>query len=94
MNMAKREYFELSMEPEWRDDAKRAYSMILEMGDRIRTITEREVDVFKLLAKGRSKAYIAEALVISENTVRTHAKHIYTKLDIHRRQELLDMLHE
>ena len=35
-----------------------------------------------------------ERLVISENTVRTHAKHIYTKLDIHRRQELLDMLHE
>lgn len=44
MSMAKREYFELSMEPEWRNDAKRAYSMILEMGDRIRTITEREVD--------------------------------------------------
>ena len=36
--------FELSLEPCWRDDARRAYSMILEMGDRIMTITEREVD--------------------------------------------------
>ena len=39
-------------------------------------------------------AAIADRLVISENTVRTHAKHIYTKLDIHRRHELLDMLSE
>jgi hypothetical protein len=36
--------FELSLEPQWRDDARRAYSTILEMGDRIMTITEREVD--------------------------------------------------
>ena len=40
----KKDVFELSMEPEWREDAKRAYSMILEMGDRIMTITEEEVD--------------------------------------------------
>ncbi|MDR1358332.1 MAG: LuxR C-terminal-related transcriptional regulator [Coriobacteriales bacterium] len=29
---------------------------------------------------------------MSENTVRTHSRHIYTKLDIHKRQELLDLL--
>ena len=40
----KDDVFELSLEPCWRDDARRAYSTILEMGDRIRTITEREVD--------------------------------------------------
>ena len=40
----KHDVFELSLEPCWRDDARRAYSTILEMGDRIRTITEREVD--------------------------------------------------
>lgn len=39
----KQDVFELSMEPEWRDDCKRAYGMILEMGDRIMTITEEEV---------------------------------------------------
>ena len=56
-------------------------------------LTEREVEVFKLLAKGRSKAFIAEELVLSENTVRGHSKHIYTKLGISSRQELLDLLH-
>lgn len=40
----KENIFELSLEPEWRDDARRAYSTILEMGDRIMTMTEREVD--------------------------------------------------
>ena len=37
-------------------------------------------------------ASIAEELFISENTVRTHCKHIYSKLDIHSRQELSDLV--
>ena len=57
-------------------------------------LSVRETEVMELIARGNSMAAIAERLVISENTVRTHAKHIYTKLDIHRRQELLDMLRE
>lgn len=55
-------------------------------------LSMRETEVMELIARGNSMAAIAERLVISENTVRTHAKHIYTKLDIHRRQELLDLL--
>lgn len=57
-------------------------------------LSMREAEVMELIARGNSMAAIADRLVISENTVRTHAKHIYTKLAIHRRQELLDMLHE
>ncbi|MEC4176951.1 helix-turn-helix transcriptional regulator [Adlercreutzia sp. R21] len=57
-------------------------------------LSMREAEVMELIARGNSMAAIAERLVISENTVRTHAKHIYTKLDIHKRQELLDMLNE
>ena len=57
-------------------------------------LSAREAEVAELIARGNSMAAIAERLVISENTVRTHAKHIYTKLEIHRRQELLDMLRE
>ncbi len=52
------------------------------------SLTGREVDVLKLLAKGRSKGYIAEALYISENTVRGHARRLYAKLDVHTRDEL------
>lgn len=56
------------------------------------SLSLRETEVMELIARGNSMASIAERLIISENTVRTHAKHIYTKLDIHKRQELLDML--
>ena len=55
-------------------------------------LSSRETEVMELIARGHGVATIAEKLVISENTVRTHSKHIYTKLDIHSRQELLDLL--
>lgn len=55
-------------------------------------LSSRETEVMDLIARGNSVATIADRLVISENTVRTHSKHIYTKLDIHKRQELLDLL--
>ena len=57
-------------------------------------LSAREAEVAELIARGNTVAHIAELLFVSENTVRTHAKHIYTKLDIHKRQELLDMLSE
>lgn len=55
-------------------------------------LTAREIEVMELLCQGRSKAYIAESLFISENTVRSHSKHIYQKLSIHSRQELIDLV--
>lgn len=39
--------------------------------------------------RGTSRS-TADAFIISENTVRTHVKHLYAKLDVHTRQELLD----
>ena len=48
--------------------------------------------VMELIARGNSVARIAEELVVSENTIRTHAKRIYAKLDIHKKQELLDLI--
>ena len=38
--------------------------------------------------------WIADNLTISKNTVRSHLRAIYTKLDVHTRQELLDFLGE
>lgn len=46
--------------------------------------------VMTMFAQGRSALYIAEELCISESTVRTHIRRIYSKLDIHSRQELID----
>ena len=51
-------------------------------------LSTREAEVMELIARGYSGAHIAEVLVVSENTVRTHSRRIYTKLDIHKRQEL------
>lgn len=55
-------------------------------------LTPRELEVMKLLCKGRTKSYIAETLYLTENTVRSHAKHIYTKLDVHSKQELMSLV--
>ena len=55
-------------------------------------LTPRELEIMQLLCKGRTKAYIAETLYLTENTVKGHTKHIYSKLDVHSKQELMDMV--
>jgi NarL family two-component system response regulator LiaR len=45
-------------------------------------LTEREMDVLKLIAKGYSNNQIAEELVISENTVKGHVSNILSKLHL------------
>lgn len=52
-------------------------------------LSTREAEVMELLARGNSVAHIAEELVVSENTIRTHSRRIYAKLAIHKKQELL-----
>jgi DNA-binding CsgD family transcriptional regulator len=51
-------------------------------------LTQREQEIFRLLALGFSAKKTAARLVLSENTVNTHIHHIYSKLDIHSREEL------
>lgn len=55
-------------------------------------LSARETEVMELIARGHSVTRIAEMLVVSENTIRTHSKRIYTKLDIHKKQELVDLI--
>ena len=55
-------------------------------------LSEREQNVLELLARGNTRASIAEKLCISENTVRVHVKNIYAKLHIHSKQQLIDMV--
>jgi NarL family two-component system response regulator LiaR len=50
-------------------------------------LTEREVDVLKLVAQGLTNQDIAEKLVISERTVRTHVSHILDKLHLANRTQ-------
>lgn len=51
-------------------------------------LTSREQDVFHLLAQGASNRQIAEALMITENTVKTHVRNILEKLELHNRSEV------
>jgi len=55
-------------------------------------LTEREKDVLVLLSRGRSVRYIADDLVISEATAKTHVSRIYRKVGTHSRQELIDIV--
>lgn len=55
-------------------------------------LTAREREVVELFGVGRSTAFIAQQLCISESTAKSHVRHIYAKCGIHNRQELLDLI--
>jgi NarL family two-component system response regulator LiaR len=48
-------------------------------------ITPRELEILQLIARGMSTREIAEALFVSENTVKTHASRLFDKLGVNRR---------
>lgn len=55
-------------------------------------ISEREYDVIKELFKGKSNLEIAENLFVSMNTIKTHLKNIFSKIDVKSRAELVNKL--
>jgi DNA-binding NarL/FixJ family response regulator len=57
--------------------------------DRYETLSEREREIFQLLAEGRSNKETAELLGISPATVESHRGHILQKLDVHNTAELV-----
>ena len=62
-------------------------------------LSEREKEIVKLFAEGFSTEEISQKLFISFNTVNTHRRNIFTKLDVHKRHGLVakaykDGLHE
>ena len=55
-------------------------------------LSPRETDVLQYLARGHSSRFIATELVISENTVRTHVRHIYEKTGVTSREGLFKLV--
>jgi LuxR family maltose regulon positive regulatory protein len=53
----------------------------------VEPLSERELDVLRLLGTHLSGPDIARELVVSENTLRTHTKNIYSKLGVNDRRE-------
>jgi DNA-binding NarL/FixJ family response regulator len=50
-------------------------------------LTRRELEVLSMLAEGQTNASIARGLIVSEDTVKTHVKHILRKLGVHNRSQ-------
>ncbi len=58
------------------------------------SLTPREIEVAKLVTAGKRNMEIAHDLHISINTVESHLKHIYSKLDVHSRIELARVIRD
>lgn len=63
------------------------------LGDRFE-LTPREREIFLLLAQNYRAPYIAEKLVVSQSTVKTHMRNLYAKLGVHSQAELLLLVDE
>lgn len=55
-------------------------------------LTARELDVLYMLVQGYSVSRVSEVLHIAEGTATTHKRHIYKKLDVHTKNELIDLI--
>lgn len=55
-------------------------------------LTPREREVMGMLAEGYTRAYIREALDVSDGTAKAHIAHVYAKLGIHHKDDLLDYI--
>jgi DNA-binding NarL/FixJ family response regulator len=61
---------------------------------RLRRLSERETEVLRLVAQGLSNAEIAEELVVSPATVKTHVASLLHKLDVHARLQATVIAYE
>ncbi len=58
------------------------------------TLTDREREILECIARGKSNEGIADELVISPATVKTHVSRIMAKLDVHDRAQLVVLAYE
>ena len=59
------------------------------VADRYDSLSEREREIFQLVAEGRTNKEIAALLSVSPTTIETHRAHILQKLDVHNTAELV-----
>jgi DNA-binding NarL/FixJ family response regulator len=65
------------------------FSQMMSQVSQLRVLSDREIEVLKLMAKGEYNREIAATLSISESTVKTHIQSIFQKLDVKSRTEAI-----
>ena len=82
-------------------DSEAANGVLAAAGHQVRTtrrelvagLSEREIEVLRLIARGHSKKQIAGQLIISEKTVDNHIQHIYNKIGVSTRAGCYPLRH-
>lgn len=54
-------------------------------------LTTRETEILGLIAQGKSRIEIEQQLFLSQNTVKTHVRHLYAKLSVHSKEDVLKL---
>jgi DNA-binding CsgD family transcriptional regulator len=55
-------------------------------------LSPREQEILNYLMRGRNLPSIAKSMFLAESTIKTHVNHIYRKLDVHKREELISQI--
>ena len=75
-----------------RAEESRIFAMLEDAPERTEELTDREREIAELVARGLRNSEIARTLHVSENTVKSHLKSIFKKLNIDRRSGLVELL--
>lgn len=57
-------------------------------------LTAREAEIMALIAQRKSRAEIEQELFLSQNTIKTHVRHLYAKLDAHSKADVIALFEE
>ena len=75
------------------ENAEREVRAVAEVAGRY-GLSARERQVFSMLAQGHTSAFVAEVIGVTNNTAKAHVAHIYQKLGVHSKDEMLGLLED